>query len=416
MKSGRYIIALILTFLIEGALCFFFLGRMKVTSNDPVKINECLKSVELYYGDESSYNRSVDYVILDGNGNAVYKTKDSLSGNINDAIRNSDAILDVSLKDGTTGKMIVHNGSEEMISGIKTKLSVTIVSITVVQALIVAAYYYYLRKNIQDPFRRMNDFAVRVAGGDLDTPLMVDRKHVFGSFTEAFDLMRSEIKKARIAEKKANDDKKEMVAKLSHDIKTPVASLKSASEIGYELASDEKIKDYFNMINVKADQLTTLVDNLFNMSVNDITEISVSPSVYDSGIVRDLIRNSDHLRKANDPEVPPCPVFVDKMRLQQVFDNIFMNSYKYAGTPITVTCFRDEEYLIVRIADKGPGVPQSELPLLTQKFERGSNASSKDGAGLGLFLSDYFISRMNGRLVLENADPGFAAVVYIRVA
>ena len=104
--------------------------------------------------------------------------------------------------------------------------------------------------------------------------------------------MRSELKKARINEKKANDAKKEIVAKLSHDIKTPVASIKSTSEIGYEIAKENKEKEYFNSINVKADQIKVLVDNLFNSAINEITEIDVNASNYNSSILTSFRRIS----------------------------------------------------------------------------------------------------------------------------
>ena len=72
MKSTGYIVALIITFILEAVLCFYFLGKMDIGSNDPIKINECLKSVETNYGDQSSYITSVDYVILDAAGKPVF--------------------------------------------------------------------------------------------------------------------------------------------------------------------------------------------------------------------------------------------------------------------------------------------------------------------------------------------------------
>ena len=281
--------------------------------------------------------------------------------------------------------------------------------------VIIIVYYRHIKKTVTDPFLKMNDFAVRVAGGDLDLPLDVDRNHVFGEFTEAFDLMRSELKKARASEKKANDDKKELVAKLSHDIKTPVASIKSASEIGYELSKDDKTKEYFNQINVKADQITVLVENLFTASVAEETEISVSPSDYDSSILDGIIRTSDHLKKAGDFMVPQCRIYVDRLRIAQVFDNIFMNSYKYADTPIEVSTELTDMYLKVRIADRGPGVKDEEIGLLKEKYKRGEGSTGKDGAGLGLYISDGFMNAMEGRLILQNLHPGFAVTVYIRI-
>lgn len=413
MKSTRYIVALVITFILEAVLCFYFLGKMDIGDNDPVKINECLKSVETNYGDESSYITSVDYSVLDADGNVVFTTRSGLSESVNDAVKNSDPVLDIEL-DGKPGKMIVHNDTQEKMASCKKDISVTIISLTAVQLIVVLSYFVYLRNNISVPFIRMNEFASRVAEGDLDVPLYMDKKHVFGSFTEAFDIMRTELKKARNAEKKANDDKKEMVAKLSHDIKTPIASIKSTSEIGYELASDEKIKDYFNLINVKSDQITLLVDNLFNSSVNDVTEIPVEPSNYDSSILNDMIRNADHLRKAGEFNIPSCTVYADKVRLQQSLDNIFMNSYKYADTPIIVDAVIDKEYLKITISDEGPGVTEEELPLLKNKYERGSNAADKDGAGLGLYLTNYFMEHMEGKLILDNKDKGFAASLWLR--
>ncbi len=107
-------------------------------------------------------------------------------------------------------------------------------------------------------------------------------------------------------------------------------------------------------------------------------------------------------------------IFVDKLRIQQVFDNLFMNSYKYADTDIEVSCELVDDYLKVSIRDKGPGVAENELPLLREKYKRGSNCEGKDGAGLGLYLTDYFIRQMDGKLDIINAHPGLNVSVFIR--
>ena len=113
---------------------------------------------------------------------------------------------------------------------------------------------------------------------------------------------------------------------------------------------------------------------------------------------------------------------VDKLRLQQVFDNIFMNSYKYADTDIMLKTSLAEEYLVIEVRDFGPGVKEEELPLLKEKYKRGSNASEKDGAGLGLYLTEYFLTEMGGKLEISNAESsanetadakGFRARVFL---
>jgi K+-sensing histidine kinase KdpD len=80
-----------------------------------------------------------------------------------------------------------------------------------------------------------------------------------------------------------------------------------------------------------------------------------------------------------------------------------MNSYKYADTPIVIKTSLTDDYLVIDISDSGPGVKPEELPLLKEKYKRGSNASDKDGAGLGLYLTDYFLTEMGGKLEIGNA-------------
>ena len=414
MRKGFFAVLLLVSFIAEAALCIVLYNKLEDVKQDVVTVNACLKQVENNYGDEDSYLRDIDYTLIDNEGNVTFKTSDGLSETMAEAVSNSDSIIDVEVDGTVVGKMIVHNTTSDLVAHYKALLIGGIAGICLLQLAVIACSFIYIRKTVTEPFSRLNDFAVRVAGGNLDLPLTMDKAHVFGSFTEAFDLMREELRKARQAEKEANDAKKEMVAKLSHDIKTPVASIKSSSEIGYEISKDEKTRHYFNLINEKSDQVTTLVANLFNSSVNDITEISVTPLEYSSDILVQIIKNSDYLNKAGSFTMPEAQIYVDKLRIQQVFDNLFMNSYKYADTDIEVECHAESGYLVVSIRDKGPGVAENELPLLREKYKRGSNSSGKDGAGLGLYLTDYFMNEMDGRLVIENAAPGLKVSVYIR--
>jgi K+-sensing histidine kinase KdpD len=92
-----------------------------------------------------------------------------------------------------------------------------------------------------------------------------------------------------------------------------------------------------------------------------------------------------------------------------------MNSYKYADTDMSVASEISGDYLVIRISDKGPGVKEEEIPLLKEKYRRGSNTNEKDGAGLGLYLANYFMEKMDGQLGLSNKEPGFEVSVYLRI-
>ena len=88
----------------------------------------------------------------------------------------------------------------------------------------------YLYVGVVRPFMRLEAFAQDVASGNLDSPLAYERSNPFGRFTWAFDNMRVEIKRARAAEAEAVEQGKTAVAALSHDIKTPIASIRAYSE------------------------------------------------------------------------------------------------------------------------------------------------------------------------------------------
>ena len=415
MRKSPFVVIILLTFVVEALICYFMVRDVKDLKTDPVKVNDCMYSITDNYGDTSKYDTSLEYVIIDNDGELVYKTSEGLSESVNEAIKTRGLILDLVVDGVNVGKVIFDYNMNDQLKEIKINIVVIFAVIGVLQLVIILLWYVYVNHNIVRPFKRLNSFASRVAEGNLDVPLTMDRGHVFGEFTEAFDLMRTELKKARVAEKKANDEKKEMVAKLSHDIKTPVASIKSTSEVGYELTKEERTKEMFNVINGKTDQIKALVDNLFNSSVQDVTEIEVNPGMQTSEVISELIKNADYLGRADSIDMPECYVYFDKLRLQQVFDNIFMNSYKYANTDIKVTILIQGDYLVVRIADEGPGVKEEELPLLKDKYRRGSNASDKDGAGLGLYLADYFVEKMDGKLGLKNLEKGFEVSVYLRM-
>ena len=415
MNNRKIITALLLLFVAETASLIYFMTNYKVKEQDAVLVNEILQSVQEDFDNIENHNKTVelDYVVIDMDGAVLYRTRKGLSESINEAVIHRDTVLDINNNSSIVGKIIIYNDSKGVFDKWRDTIMVVILVSILVQCIICIGYIIYLNYSVIRPFRRLKNFAQRVAGGNLDIPLDMDRQNIFGAFTESFDIMRSELKKARIAEAEANASKKELVAKLSHDIKTPVASIKAAAEVGAELAGDEKLKNNYIQIISKTDQINTLVTNLFTASLEELTQISVSPYDMESSEIKTLLENSDYLQYAKIPQIPDCVIYADGLRLQQVFDNIFANSYKYAGTPIDVMVLKKANRLEVCIEDYGGGVAAEELPLLKEKFRRGANVQNIEGAGLGLYISDYFMQEMKGELILENGNNGFKVTVLI---
>lgn len=410
-----FIGSLIAVFITELALLFGFVFRGSESALDTVEVNAAAQSVRRDYDDFAAHvnETALDYVVIDGGGNVLYKTREGLSESINVAVSHRDTILDVG--GGVSGKIIIYNENGELVKSSRNSLALVFGISTAAQMIICGAYILYLNRRVIKPFNKMKGFAERVAGGDLDVPLEMDRGNIFGAFTESFDIMRSELKKARIAEAEANRSKKELVAKLSHDIRTPVASIKAVSELGAAVSSDEKTRSGFKQIIQKSDQITTLVGNLFSATLEELQQLTVTPAPLDSTELSAMLESADYFRKANIPDIPECVIFADKLRLQQVFDNVFSNSYKYADTEIDVKSFLDNGRLVIEIEDRS-GVQMDEPALLKEKFRRGENSNGIDGAGLGLYISDRFMAEMNGELILENGENGLKNIVVLSLA
>ena len=102
--------------------------------------------------------------------------------------------------------------------------------------------------------------------------------------------------------------------------------------------------------------------------------------------------------------------------MQQVIDNIISNSYKYAGTNVSIKSQINQGYLELYIRDFGPGISEEELPLLFNKFYRGNNVEGKNGSGLGLYISKYFMENMYGQINCYNRNDGFTVVLKIKFA
>jgi len=415
MKGRLFFAGLLLAFGLELATLTLLVPRQARNPQDTVAVNEIMQTVQRDWNslEDHTNGTGFDYVVLDGDGTVLYRTRSGLSESVNAAVAHRDTMLDVKLGGAPVGKLIVYNSDGETVQAEKRALLSATAGAMLVQLVLCAGYFCYLRRTVILPFRKLERFAQRVAGGNLDIPLEMDRHNLFGAFTESFDLMRAELKKARIAEAKANAAKKELVAKLSHDIKTPVASIKAASEVGAALAEDEKNRENYRQIEQKADQVNTLVTNLFSATLEELDELSVTPSDLKSGELRALLENADYLRRAELPDIPDCLLFADRLRLQEVFDNIFANSYKYAGTEIDVAAELEEDCLRICVEDCGGGVAEAELPHLKEKFRRGGNSEGIEGAGLGLYIADHCMQEMGGQLTLENGASGLKVTVSI---
>jgi signal transduction histidine kinase len=362
------------------------------------------------------------YTVFDMDGRLLASTGEGLAKDINEAIEHRDTIVDIVVGSQTVGKLVLDNNATAELRSWRTRVQVALALILTLLALLLALLLLRVHRNILSPFHRLESFAANVAAGKLDIPLNMDRKNAFGAFTESFDLMRAELAAAREGERQAAQSKKELAAQLSHDIKSPVASIKAISELAQLTETDERNRERMATIEAKADQIDLLISNMFHATLEELQELAVSPVETPSSAVAELIVRADYRHlldgaaNAGAIAVPPCLAMADPIRLEQTLDNVIGNSYKYADTPIAFEAELLDGYLWLNFTDAGGGVSPDELPLLTQKFYRGTNAAEKSGSGLGLYIAHYFMERMGGALTCENTEDGFRVRLALRLA
>ncbi len=279
--------------------------------------------------------------------------------------------------------------------------------------LVVFAYVYFA---ILRPFYKMKHFAGEVAKGNFDVPLDYERSNYFGEFTWAFDSMRREITKARACEQQAIENNKTVIATLSHDIKTPVASIRAYAE-GLEANLDntlEKRRIYLDVIMKKCDEVAGLTNDLFLHSLSDLDKLQVNlERVEMCAFVKKSMQEIMAGHKDIKLEVPDSEIYVlaDTKRLLQILENLINNARKYAKTDVVVTLKRKEDKAYISVRDYGKGIPDEDMPFIYDKFYRGGNCGKEQGSGLGLYIVKYIALQMKGDVSALNLDNGLEVTV-----
>lgn len=283
-------------------------------------------------------------------------------------------------------------------------------------AIMLGAAFLYVYFSVLRPFDRLKDFAEKIAEGDLSVPLDYGRSNCFGAFTWAFDSMRREITKARACEKEAAENNKTVIATLSHDIKTPIASIRAYAE-GLEANMDgtaEKRQKYISVIMSKCDEVSRLTDDLFLHSLSDLDKLKITPEKTElSEFLEAAVREIGAPQGDVHYEKPDfrAEVYADKKRLLQLCENLVNNSRKYAESDTDIFLSLSDDNVNVHFRDYGSGIPDEDMPFIFGKFYRGRNCGDKQGSGLGLYIVKYIAEKSGGRVLLHNHSDGLEVTV-----
>jgi len=428
MKVLRQIAILFTGFMLLVLCAFLYMNRQfSFVQRDLLSYNETLHQIQtdLLAGiDESDIEEKYDCRII-------------LSTEINDPelaemYRNSAFVLDLAPDGEYIGKVAWMDEQNRYNSA---KDGFFVVSLLLWAMILLGGYLmlFSFFLSLIRPVQELQHFSEAIAKGNLDEPLPIHKNNIFGNFVEAFDLMREQLISARLREIEAEKARKELVTELSHDIKTPVAVIKATCEVleaqySIEPRPDPDKLSKLSTISQKADTISRLVNNMMHANLEDLEQLEVTPTEESSLLIIDFLDNIRHYGNIIlDNDLPGCLVYMDRLRMEQAIDNVVGNSCKYAGTDIHVSFdtysvetsldrsagIMKAEFLRIRIKDAGPGVNEDELPLIAEKYYRGSNAAKIAGSGLGFYLVKYYMEKQGGGLEYYN-DNGFTVELLLK--
>jgi PAS domain S-box-containing protein len=211
--------------------------------------------------------------------------------------------------------------------------------------------------------------------------------------------------------RKLDTMKSEFVANVSHELKTPLTSIKAYTEALIDMATEEQMKAFLKVIDEESDRLLFLINDLLNVSRIQSGKIKMHYTlIQPRSIVDDILNiskiNSDKHKLVLEiaPDLPD--MMLDKEKLKEVMINLISNAIKYspAGGDVNVRMKMDESNLRIEVQDHGIGIPKEHQPKLFEAFYRvdSSHTASIPGTGLGLTIVKAIVEHHGGRCSLES--------------
>jgi signal transduction histidine kinase len=320
---------------------------------------------------------------------------------------------DFYFSDGSEGTVFVITDLNTLVPQIKELVSQTMISflfILIFTALILMLWIY---RGILRPLNMLRIGMSQIKDGDLDYSVQSDTEDEIGQLCEDFEEMRIRLKELIDNRIKYEEDIKELISNISHDLKTPLTAIQGYAEglIDGVAGSPEKQEKYIQTILSKANDMAILVDELgfyAKIDCNSIPytfkEISIREYFDDciEEIGLDLEVKNIEIQYYN--ELPlDTKVIADAEQLKRVINNIVGNAAKYLNKPKGILQIRIHDigsYVQIEIEDNGIGIPKTDIPYIFDRFYRAdaSRNSKKGGSGLGLAISKKIIEDHSGKI------------------
>lgn len=327
------------------------------------------------------------------------------------------AKFDFYFSDGAKGSMFVIREKSPFAEVVRSLLPIILGVLFIVLLLMNALLYSLLTRSIVKPIRLLQKSAERIKEGNLAFELHAEGHDEIAQLSESFEGMRVKLKESVEKQLQYENNRKELIANISHDLKTPITAIKASIEGIRDGVPDtqQKMDRYVNTILTKADDMDQLIDELFLYSKLDLKqlpfafeEISLGDFVgdYADDLYYDLQDHGIILTREVEDE-GSTTVLADRDKLKRVLVNIVDNGVKYmvnAPKRMELEVKRERAFVTLAIRDNGPGISEDAVPYVFDRFFREDLSRSRQtgGSGLGLAIAKQIIEGHHGTIHAES--------------
>lgn len=288
-----------------------------------------------------------------------------------------------------------------------------------------------IQKDIMKPLRELDRAAKHISEGDLEFTVKTGSRNEVGRVLYSYETMRKELKRSIEKQVAYENNRKEFISSISHDLKTPMTSIKGYVEgiLDGVANTDEKRERYLQVIHQKSLDMEKLIDDLFLLSKMDLQKLPMDLRVVDlEAYIQELIsewefeyQNEALVTYSKFHHAPGSSMaIIDPDKLKRALTNIVQNGLKYNRSlekSIQIRFLQEEEVLRIEVEDNGIGMTQEVLEKAFDMFYRSEHSrnSSTGGSGLGLAIAKQFIEAMGGKLYGRSVvDQGSIFVIDIK--
>ena len=279
--------------------------------------------------------------------------------------------------------------------------------------------YIWLYTGITKPLDHLSNVARTLSKGDLDTPIREVGSAEFNELCRALEKMRIRLKEGNEAKLKYDRESKELISNISHDLRTPLATVKGYVEgiMDGVASTPEKMDKYIHTIYTKTNEMEQLINELTIYSKIDTNRLpytftKVNVKKFFDALSEDLKieLESRNINYSYNNDVGEEELIIgDVEQIRRVVNNVMSNSIKYMDKPqkmIDLNVKDADDVVHVSFRDNGKGIPKQDVPNVFNRFYRAdaSRNSATGGSGIGLSIVKKIMEDHGGRVWVSSTE------------